>query len=272
MNRIKELKRISIEFRDLSSNLLNSGIDDVDVNLYRFKNYIDTESEISSIIKEKTKNEEIDFNKCFPINPSDWGEINIPVEESKHLKAIYDLIDYLVVNNISVKTVAFKYFCSDRRMIAIIQNYLDKTVKFLIDYIVKELSKEILIEEEERMPSINFTSGDNSTVSVAVNSNQNITSNITVNDENEIKKVIEDLKEELKKSDLSIEDKENIEDDLDVIKEQVENSVEKPTRLKKACSNLNNFLEGANGFIVKATTLGIGIQKLIELISSIINR
>ena len=121
------------------------------------------------------------------------------------------------------------------------------------------------------MSGLNITGIDNSTISVAYNSNQTVTSNISVN-YNDITKTIEDIKGKLEKSQIDSEEKENLEDDLDVIKEQIEKSVEKPIRLKKAYSNIVAFLENSSGVVTKATALGLGIQKLIELVSPIIDK
>ena len=41
MSDVKELKRISLEFRRLASNLLGTGYETADISLYRFKEYID---------------------------------------------------------------------------------------------------------------------------------------------------------------------------------------------------------------------------------------
>lgn len=269
MSNLVELKRISIEFRRLSSNLLCSGDDNVDSNLYRFKEYIDKTEIISNIISEKIKNVEIIFSECFQIESNDWCEVNIPKEENKHLKAIYDLIEYITSNEISVRNVAFGYYCSSRKIKDIIQNFLNISIKPLIDYIIDEISKKMIIEEGYIMAGVNINGADNSTISIAYGgSTQNVTSNINSN--NEIIKTIYSIKEELKKSEINEEEKESIEDDLDVIKEQVQNSVEKPTRLKKAYFNLISFLEKSARVVTKASNLGIGIQKLIDLLSKII--
>lgn len=265
MSNLMELKKISIEFRRLSSNLLCSGEDNADANLFRFKEYIDKTEVVLNIIKKKINNTEITFSDCFPVEGNGWCEVYIPKEESKHIKAIYDLIEYITTNEISVYKIAFRYHCSSRKIRDIIQNFLNISIKPLIDYVIDEISKEMIIEEECSMAGVNINGADNSTISIAYGSTQNVTSNINSNN-NDISKAIDSIKEELKKSQIGEEEKESIEDDLDVIKEQVQNSIEKPTRLKKAYTNLVNFLESSAGVVAKTTALGIGIQKLIELV------
>lgn len=265
MSNLKELKRVSIEFRRLSSDLLCSGDENVNANLYRFKKYIDKTEIISNIIEKKTKDTEVIFSDCFQKESGGWYEVNIPKEEDKHLKAIYDFITYIISNDIPVRSIAFKYYYASMKIKDVIENFLNITIKPLINYIIDEISKEMIIEEEPIVPGISVSGTDNSIINVAYKSTQNVINNI--NSDNEIIKTIDNIKEELEKSQIDIEKKESIEDDLDVIEEQVQTSVKKPIRLKKAYANLVNFLEGSVGIVTKTTALGTGIQKLIELVS-----
>lgn len=233
MSDVKELKRISLEFRRLASNLLGTGYETADISLYRFKEYIDNTIIINDILQNKIKNVEIDFKECFPIESNDWCSVHIPREENKHIKAIYDLIEYIVSNNIQLLGISASYYCSSRKFVDIIQNFLNLTIKPLIDYIVDELSKQILLEEKINMPTVNLNHTQNSTVSLAFGSQQMVTSSINIENVEDIHKIIEDIKKELEIIEMDKEDKENLFDDLDVVDEQINSSVEKPTRLKK---------------------------------------
>lgn len=270
MSDVKELKRISLEFRRLASNLLGTGYETADISLYRFKEYIDNTIIINDILQNKIKNVEIDFKECFPIESNDWCSVHIPREENKHIKAIYDLIEYIVSNNIQLLGISASYYCSSRKFVDIIQNFLNLTIKPLIDYIVDELSKQILLEEKINMPTVNLNHTQNSTVSLAFGSKQMVTSSINIENVEDIHKIIEDIKKELEIIEMDKEDKENLFDDLDVVDEQINSSVEKPTRLKKAYNNISSFLEKSTSVITKSTALALGIQKLIELVSPII--
>ena len=260
MSDVKELKRISLEFRRLASNLLGTGYETADISLYRFKEYIDNTIIINDILQNKIKNVEIDFKECFPIESNDWCSVHIPREENKHIKAIYDLIEYIVSNNIQLLGISASYYCSSRKFVDIIQNFLNLTIKPLIDYIVDEIN----------MPTVNLNHTQNSTVSLAFGSQQMVTSSINIENVEDIHKIIEDIKKELEIIEMDKEDKENLFDDLDVVDEQINSSVEKPTRLKKAYNNISSFLEKSTSVITKSTALALGIQKLIELVSPII--
>ncbi len=120
------------------------------------------------------------------------------------------------------------------------------------------------------MPTVNLNHTQNSTVSLAFGSQQMVTSSINIENVEDIHKIIEDIKKELEIIEMDKEDKENLFDDLDVVDEQINSSVEKPTRLKKAYNNISSFLEKSTSVITKSTALALGIQKLIELVSPII--
>ena len=93
----RELKELSLDFRRLSSNLLNATHDNADVQLERFKKFIDTTPFIHENIHKRTSDLEYNYNECFITSSSgDWTRICVPTDESCHLKAMYD---YLTIIN-----------------------------------------------------------------------------------------------------------------------------------------------------------------------------
>ncbi len=92
MNRL-ELRKMSLEFRRLSSNLLNSTDDTADINLSRFLKFINGNELISGFIKDKISGIDYDFKKCYAIGCSGWADFNPPEDEACHIKAQYDYSD-----------------------------------------------------------------------------------------------------------------------------------------------------------------------------------
>lgn len=110
MNTYTELRKISLEFRRLSSNLLRSGRDDSDVALARLMKYIETTTFIHDTIHNAIDNIDFDFRQCFLIDGSGWHGINIPTDEYQHLKAQYDYMSFILSeSNKSVSNEAFNY-------------------------------------------------------------------------------------------------------------------------------------------------------------------
>ena len=116
MNRL-ELRKMSLEFRRLSSNLLNSTDDTADINLSRFLKFING---------------------------------NPPEDEACHIKAQYDYL--LFINNedkVNVRGQAMRYCWSSKKLNDNIQSFLDMAFKPLIDCINDYLSMEMIVCDEE---------------------------------------------------------------------------------------------------------------------------
>lgn len=84
MTKNKDLRVLSHNFRRISSNLLNSNADNADVNLIRFKTFIDEDPFISSLLHKTIDGIEYDFKNCFRIENSGWCSMDIPVDEKLH--------------------------------------------------------------------------------------------------------------------------------------------------------------------------------------------
>ena len=149
MNRL-ELRKLSLEFRRLSSNLLNSTDDTADINLSRFLKFIDGNELILGFIKDKISDVDYDFKKCYAIGCSGWADFNPPEDEACHIKAQYDYL--LFINNedkVNVRGQAMRYCWSSRKINDNIQSFLDMAFKPLIDFINDYLSMEMIIFDEE---------------------------------------------------------------------------------------------------------------------------
>ena len=191
--------------------------------------------------------------------------------EEEHIKAMYDYMTYLIDNNISVERIALGFLCDSKKITAHIQYFIDQAFKPLIDFINDGLSAIIIMLEEEKM-GINV-SNNHGIVNVA-NNNSNIESDniINYNDLSEISKIISTIIDNLKQIDISDEERENITDDMEVIKEQLECSIEKPARLKKAFANIKSFLTNAALLTSTGITLSTNIQHLISLVQPIVDK
>lgn len=144
MNRL-ELRKLSLEFRRLSSNLLNSTNDTADINLSRFLKFIDGNELISVIIQDKISGVDYDFKKCYAIGCSGWADYNPPEDEACHIKAQYDYLNFINnENTVNVRSQAMNYCWSDKKINTIIQNFLDMAFKPLIDFINDQLSMEMI--------------------------------------------------------------------------------------------------------------------------------
>lgn len=243
-----ELRKISLEFRRLSSNLLRSVREDSDVALARLMKYIEATTFIHDTIHNAIDSVDFDFKQCFLIRDTGWNRVNIPEDEYCHLKAQYDYMNYILDDEKkSVGGEACKYPNSSKSWSEIIQDFLDTAVKPMIDYINDAISTEmIVIEEYEKktIPSIVQNIGHNyGTLNAqgtgSIVSTNNI--NVAINEINELlSKIIPSIDNI---ADVSDDGMESIKDDLESIREQINSPEPKKSRLRKSLAGIKKFTE-----------------------------
>lgn len=272
---VKDYKKVSLDFRRIASNMLRTEYSNPDIPLQRFKNYIDTNEIVKEIIQNAIKNVEYDYTKCFVTDRgSGWGDLNIPVNENEHLRAMYDYMAYIVDNNIGIINISHNYFCSSRKITDTIQNFISLAFKPMVDYIVDELSKMILMDDEIQMKKIEVNA-NNSVVSIADNEsciNSNNAINISQNDIKAISSLITSLKSKIDEVEISKDEKENFIDDLDVLQEQINSSEYKATRLKKSFNNIKLFLTNSALLVGTGITFAKNVKQLLELVQPLIDK
>ena len=85
--------------------------------IQRFKKYIDDTPFISGIISDAIGEVDYDWQNCFRQSKhSGWHEIEVPVDEACHVKAMYDYLDYIISNGSNILGIAL-HLRSDHVMI-----------------------------------------------------------------------------------------------------------------------------------------------------------
>ena len=260
MNRL-ELRKLSLEFRRLSSNLLNSTDDTADINLSRFLKFIDGSEVISGFIKDKISGVDYDFKKCYAIDCSGWAKFNPPEDEACHIKAQYDYL--LFINNedkVNVRGQAIRYCWSSRKINDNIKKFLDMAFKPLIDFINDNLSMKMIVYDEEAKAMNGNTYIQNIETVNGLANQQNsgvINTYNTTNDTSSMITLIDKLLESLPEiQGVDSEEIENVKDDLEMIQEQLKSDVPKKNRIGKALIGIKKFV---GDFSMKlAVTLAAG--------------
>ena len=132
---IKEYKKISLDFRRVASNFLRTEYTNQDIPLRRFYNYIEKEETIKNIIADKINGVDYDYHECFGKDQFGISYIDIPLDEEKHIKAMYDYLKYIVDNDIALDRLAMEFPCGSKKITDYLQNFIDMAFKPLIDYI-----------------------------------------------------------------------------------------------------------------------------------------
>lgn len=251
MSDYTELRQKSLAFRRLSSNLLNSTYNNADVNLARFAKFIDEDDFLHQLIHSRIDTIDYDFKNCFRFDDGSWGDVDIPIDEDTHLKAQYDLLQY-ILKEANVLSVASRYLYESMKINDHIQHFLSMAFKPMIDLITDSISTEMINIESDSYthgfarPNINNFNGN-----LIMNpKDSTVNANITFSAERKsLATLIDKLLPELDNVDgVPEETIKDVKDDLESLREQVLSESPKPNRVKKALGGIKSF---GNDVLVK---------------------
>ena len=95
---------------------------------------------------------------------------------------------------------------------------------------------------------------------------------IKQNDMQNIIELVNSIKENIKDLNLDNNEKESIIDDVEVVQEQVQSNITKPTRIKKAFNNIKDFLTNTALLTGAGISLANNIQQLVTIVQPIIDK
>lgn len=270
---IVEYRKISQAFRRIASNMLTTKYDDGNIQLIRFRKFIQENELINNIIQEKIRNVDYDYKKDFIVEDGGWSSISIPIDESKHIKAMYDYLVDITNEEEDITWRAHKFYHSGGKWNDIIREYLDKAFKPLVDFIVDSLSMEMIGMETVKQETHIHQSIENNygTASVA-QGNINSVNNVDLNDVQEIRKLIDSLKALITEEKINEEVKEEVIDDLETIEEEMKSEKPKHIRIKKACQGVKNFATKIPQGIAKGVAIATQCATLYEKLKPLIEK
>jgi hypothetical protein len=270
---IVEYRKVSQAFRRVASNMLTTKYDDGNIQLIRFRRFIQENELINSIIQEKIRDVDYDYKKEFIVEDGGWSSIVIPIDESKHIKAMFDYLIDITNEEKDIRGVAHKFYHHSGKWNDIIREYLDKAFKPLVDFIVDSLSMEMIgmevVKQETHIhQNINTNYG---TASIA-QGNIDSVNNVTISDIQEIKELVESLKCLIIIEEIDEEVKEEVIDDLETIKEEINSEKPKHIRIKKASQGIKNFLSKIPQGIATASVIATQGIELYEKLKPFIEK
>ena len=264
---ILEYKKVSQAFRRVASNMLTTKYDQRNKPLIRFRKFIQENELINAIIQKKINNIDYDYKEKFIVETSGWSSIVIPIAESEHIKAMYDYLLDMTNGEKDIRDIAYNICHSSGKWDEIIREYLDKVFKPLVDFIVDSLAMEMIgmenIKQETHIhQNINKNYG---TASIAQGNIESI-NNVTLNDLQDIKELVESLRGLIINEEFDEELKEEVIYDLEDIEQEINNDNPKEGKIRKAWKGVKNFVskipEGVKKAAIIATECGILYEKL----------
>lgn len=272
-----DYRQASSKFRRLSSNLLVTTYEDGNLHLIRLKKFIDNDPIIKRIISNKISIVDFDYklNDFISLEDGYWAQVNKPIDENEHMKAIYDYMTDMTKEEKDLRCIASRFHHDSNKYTDKVRNYIDIVFKPLIDYIVSILSEEMMYLESKNNKNLgivfNQTIGNNYGATNFAQGDITSTNAVTVglNEKEDIKSLIAEISAMIKDINIDNDIKEDVLDELDVIQEQVKNENPKPRRIRKACDGIYNFITKLPSNIENSTLIVAGVTKLLENIDKL---
>ena len=148
--KIEDLRKISFEFRRISSDMLNSITDDNNVYLIKFKEFIQNNKIIKDYIDSKVKYSSIEWQKSFIQEDCGYKSVIIPTNKNDHIKAMYDYLIFMTDSNKSLNGEAFNFHLGRCKVNDRIQFYLNRVFLPLIHYINDYLIEEMILYTKDK--------------------------------------------------------------------------------------------------------------------------
>ncbi len=275
-----QITEISHDFRHYSSQLFRSNYNDGKVNLKRFNNYINSQPYILDLISKSIEGIEYNYQDCFHFRDhGHWMEINKPVDEKEHIKAMYDLIQFMVSDDRNFGNV-FHSYLADGNLNERMKSFMKSCFIDLYHFINNDINKQLnLLKPRENKgmivnQHINTNYGPINTVETGtIHSSNNIDTKVT-----ELQGLINHIESLLPSQPLSQEVQEDLVDDLEVVREQLAAETPSMSKLRKVQRNIGSFLSNlpkgialGSEFISAVTTLFQQLPGLQEAFNQILN-
>lgn len=260
----KDLKKISREFRSISSRLIQSSYEDILPVLTICINTIEKHEVIYEYIKN-CKNDDCDIKKEFEEIYGDWNCIfSLGNTVEAEVYTIYHILKYILENEVNIIMVTMGYsrsnYYQDRvkafhnRVTLVLVNHID-------NYLMNIAIDMGYDEEAKHMITVNGTqvniSNGNSTLNAVQNNNS---------EGSELIKIIDAIKGSIDKE-ISEDDKEIILENIETIHEQLESGHPKKGLIKTCLSGLNTTLMA----LPHAVKLSKNVNQFIEYVKELIN-
>ena len=269
MSKLNEYKAAKIDFNSYAENMFNKTADrDDNVYIKRFKNFIDSNIVISKkILSGILDNEEpLTIREFFvPANPvnSFWLVIKPPVDEKKHIATMYELLNLICNDDENLKSISslgVRVISQGRttKVDESIQNFLKQIFSPLVDFINRSLDKEIVIMEQEKREGITFYQtihGDNNGVVNISKGQTSINQTVLQESKEDIMNLIDKSIQDLRQETINEEVKEDIIDNLEIVKEESQKKQQKPRRITRAIESINSFIDKADESVIKSASL-----------------
>lgn len=267
-----ELRKVSMEFRRLSSNALRAKYDEGNLHLMRLRHYIEKNHYIQGIINDEISGADIDYKTEFIVSDGGWNYFNYPVCHSNHIKAILDYFYDITEKEIDIRGEARKYTCQSNKWDDIVRNFVEKLIKPFIDFVTDRISMDIMSKEQGKFSGTSINQFIDKNYGTANIASGNITSSnqFNFNEIEKINELITTLKTLIEESNFQDEVVEEYLDDLETVAINANLSEPKIVKLKKALKGIGAFIKSVPASLNTSQLIVKNSQELMQTVEQFI--
>ena len=249
----RDLKKISHDFLSLSNRLLQADFRDYSTVITRFARFISDTDIINDFIIDCGECE-LDLEEEFRLVQSSRYTFDLGDSDEEEVRNITAIINYIVKNNIDVAHSLGRSYSSSNKYQDHLKAFNDRVVLVLVQHIERYLTKVGIDMGLDDKTTYVITIKDGQ-VNIA-NDNAIINANniINNNDLEQLENLIRTVLEEAKRSNLSPEDYELLNDSIDIIQEETRSDKPKKAYIKTAIASLKG-IKGTAEFAEAITVL-----------------
>lgn len=261
----KDLKKISREFRSISSRLIQSSYEDIFPVLNIFINTIENQEIVFEYIKN-CRRDNYDIEKEIEIICKDWhGIFSLGNTVEEEVYTIYNILKYIIDEKMDITVIAMGY-SNSKYYQEKVKAFHDRVTLVLVNHIDNYLMNIAIDmgydEEVKHMITVNGTQVNISNGNSTLNAVQNNTNN----ESSELIRIIEAIKGSID-NEISEENKEIILENVETIQDQLESKKPKKGLVKTCIAGLNTTIMA----LPNAIQLSKNVNQFIEYVNQFIN-
>lgn len=248
-----DLRKILYDFNSLSCRLLQSDFNDYNGVLSKFITFITETDIINDFIVDCGECDQ-DMDKEFEQVQTHSAIFDLGETTKEEVRNVYSILSYIISHNVNVPCGIGISYSYARKYQDILKDFNDRVTMVLIRHIETYLTK-VGIDmgvDDQIVYNITFRDGQ---VNIA-NDNANITASNSVNavDTQQLLELINDVLKKVNESGLSEEDRETVNNSLELIEQEAKADKPRKSFIKTAVSALKT-VKGAAEFGAAVVTL-----------------
>lgn len=236
------------DFNSRSNRLMQSSFEDYSGNLKKYLHFLNETAIIRDYIND-CGDCEFDLAKEVAEVQKSYGHLIFDIGETdeEEVRNIYAILNYISEQGIQIHYGIAMGYAHSTKYQDIVKGFNERFVYVLIGHIDRYLTKIGIDMGMDEQVTYNITVRDGMVNIATDNSNINATNTVTALDEEQIKQLIDDIRNQMDRQDFTEEDRDIVSNSLEVITDELRSAKPRTNVLKVAVNGLK-ILKGTAEF------------------------